>query len=645
MNRTDTSLPEYFFHQGTNFHAYDYLGCHFRREESGGTPYVYVFRTWAPNASEVRLVSDFTDWSEGVPLERVSERGVWECEYRSAHSLSGSCYKFRICGENGIHLKGDPYAFASEGGDCGASRIPAEDAYEWQDAEYLEYRRRTVVRGRGKEDLPIPVNIYELHAASFARHADGSYLSYAELGDELIPYIKYMGFTHVEFMPLCEYPYDGSWGYQICAYYAPTSRFGAPEDFRRLVDRLHTAGIGVLMDWVPAHFPKDEWGLYEFDGRPLYEYQGWDRMESRSWGTRYFDLGREEVQSFLISNALYWLREYHLDGLRVDAVASMLYRDYDRASGEWTPNTYGGNQSLEAVAFLRKLNSAVHGEFPDVLMIAEESTAYPGVTAPVEEGGLGFDLKWNMGFANDFFLYLGKDPIFRRYHHAALTFPMMYAYSEHFLLPVSHDEVVYGKGSLLGKISGSMEEKREMLRAVMVFLATFPGKKMQFMGCEFGQPGEWNYRSSLDWSLLQNPAHMALREYVASLNYFYLSHPALWELDFDPAGFVWVDADRADENLISYRRRSASGEELIVVISFSGSDLPEYRLPLEGPGRYEVVFFSGDWSERYGKEFAAEEADGRYYVPLYVPARTALILARRESAVTLVLSDGKESRI
>ena len=630
MMKTATDLSEYLFHQGTNYHAYSYLGCH-REETADGVS--YVFRTWAPNAKSVSLVADFTDWQEGIPLSRVSEKGVYECRFATHGSLAGQKYKFLIHSENGDFMKGDPYAFASEGGAGGASLVTDETPYPWGDAAFLEYRRATV-SGTGSEFLSVPVNIYELHLGSFARHEDGSYLTYREMADMLIPYVKYMGYTHVEFMPLCEYPYDGSWGYQICAYYAPTARFGSGDDLRYLVDALHTAGIGVLMDWVPAHFPKDGWGLFEFDGRPLYEYQGLDRMESRSWGTRFFDLGREEVQCFLISNALFWLREYHFDGLRVDAVASMLYRDYDRAAGEWTPNTYGGNQSLEAIAFLRKLNAAVHAEFPDVLMIAEESTAFPGVSAPVEEGGLGFDLKWNMGMANDLFLYIGKDPLFRRHHHAALTFPMMYAYSEKFVLPISHDEVVHGKGSLYGKISGGHEEKMKMLRALFVLLATFPGKKMQFMGCEFGQSTEWDYRTGVDFHLLNHPDRLALREFVSALNYFYLEHPALWERDFSEDGFAWIDADRADENLVAYRR-IAKEEELITVVSFNGTGV-NYRMRAEEPGVYTVLFSSGE--EMPQGDLATEEEGEESYLNLSLSPASALILMRRMPHITLTLS-------
>ncbi len=635
MNKTDTAFSEYLFHQGTNYHAYAALGCHAEAVEGG---FQYCFRTWAPNAHTVDLVGDFTDaWQGAYPLNRASERGIWELVFHSSCSLEGQKYKFRITGQDGIaRLKGDPYAFASEGGAGGASCVLHQSQYLFSDGAWLEERR---AMRPGREDaLPQPLNIYELHAGSFIRHADGRYYSYRELAEVLIPYVKYMGYTHIEFMPLCEHPFDGSWGYQIGAYYAPTARFGSPDDLRYLVDRLHTAGIGVLMDWVPAHFPKDGWGLYEFDGQPLYEYQGHDRMESRGWGTRFFDIGREEVQCFLVSNALYWLREFHLDGLRVDAVAAMLYRDYDREAGAWFPNSFGGRENLEAIAFFRKLNSAVAEEFPDVLMIAEESTAFPGVTAPVEDGGLGFRYKWNMGFANDLFAYLREDPLYRRYHHAALTFPMMYAYSENFILPVSHDEVVYGKGSLYQKGFGDHGEKINTLRATMTFMMTFPGKKMLFMGSEFGQINEWYYERELDFYLLERQEHRALRDFTAALNHFYLSHPALWENDHTPRGFAWITVDAADDNMVAYRRRGDSGEELYIAVSFSGQDMEEYTMPVTGSGVYDVLFFSGAYYAQYQTAFESRVCQGGDCIRFPLPARTAVILGRRSADVTLCLA-------
>ncbi|MCQ2385483.1 MAG: 1,4-alpha-glucan branching protein GlgB, partial [Clostridia bacterium] len=585
-----------FFHQGSSDSAYHYLGCHVSAGENG---YTYAFRVWAPRAEAVFLISDFTGWDNGLPLRRITEKGIYEAVYSSPVSLEGKKYKFRVRSDQGIHDKGDPFAFASVGKSDGASVICHPSSFVWGDRAFLAERRRKVT-GDFSRFLSVPLHIYECHAGSFDRREDGTYLSYKELADRLIPYVKYMGYTHIELMPLAEYPFDGSWGYQVCGYYAPTSRYGVPDDFRYLVNACHQAGIGVIMDWVPAHFPKDEWGLYEFDGHPQYEYQGKDRMESRSWGTRFFDLGRKKVQSFLISNAMYWLREFHLDGLRVDAVASMLYLDYDRDPGEWIPNKYGEKNNLEAVAFLQKLNQTVDREYPDALMIAEESGTYGGVTKPVSEGGLGFNLKWNMGFANDFFVYLATDPLFRKYKHSALNFPIMYTYGEHYVLPISHDEVVHGKKSFLDKAYGSYEDKFKTFRAALLFMMSFPGKKMEFMGTEYGQFSEWDEKKSLEWFMLKYDTHRDLREFVRALNMFYLSSPCLWERDFDPSGFSWISADDRDRNAVAYKRRDSEGNELLVAVSFSGST---ERLSLPGVlGRYQAVFDAT--GELYGKIFS-----------------------------------------
>ena len=567
MKKSD-DLASYYFHQGTNFRAYEYMGCTLELTEGG---FKYFFRVWAPNALSVGLISDFSGWDEPYSMHKISECGIYECEYFSAHSLERCAYKFRILTPNGPVYKGDPYARFSRGGNDGASLVFCSDAFLWRDGKWLS-RRKNAFIGNQDTYLSIPINIYEIHLGSFLRHSDGSYYTYRELSEILPPYLKHMGYTHVEFMPLQEYPFDGSWGYQVCAFYAPTSRFGDPDEFRMLIDSLHRAGIGVILDWVPAHFPKDSWGLYEFDGKTLYEYQGNDRKESESWGTRFFDLGREEVQSFLISNALYFFREFHLDGLRVDAVASMIYLDYDRRPGEWVPNERGGNENIEATEFIKKLNKAVFDEFPDVLMIAEESTAFAKVTTPVHEGGLGFNLKWNMGWANDFYDYLLTDPIHRRYKHKALNFPLMYAFSENYCLPISHDEVVHGKLSFINKMFGSYEDKFRQVRLALMLQMTYPGKKLLFMGTEYGQFREWNYDDSLEWFMLDYPTHASLREYVSSLNAFYLRTKALWELDFSERGFSWIAVDDAEKNTVAYRRISLTGEGVIVAINFSGRE-------------------------------------------------------------------------
>lgn len=586
MNKEIDCAP-YFFHQGTNFESYKYLGCNFEKKNG---KYIYYFRVWAPNADSVHLVSDFSGWEAPLKLTKITDKGVWECKYINDVSLSGNKYKFLIWKNGKSFYKADPYATFSCGGADGASII-YEEKYQWSDSAWL-YRRKKNAEKAGGGYLSLPLNIYELHFGSFMRREDNSYFTYREMADYLAPYLKYMGYTHVEFLPLTEYPYDGSWGYQVCGFFCPTSRFGTPDDFRYLIDVLHRNGIGVIMDWVVAHFPKDSWGLYEFDGEPLYEYQGCDRKESEMWGTRFFDLGREEVQSFLISSAFWFFKNYHVDGLRVDAVASMLYLDYDKKPGEWIPNSDGGRESLEAIAFFKKLNEAVFREFPDVLMIAEESGSFPGVTKPTKDGGLGFNLKWNMGFANDLYDYLATDPYFRKHKHKALNFPIMYAFNENYLLPISHDEVVHGKKSLINKIFGSYEDKFRQMRSVLLFIMTFPGKKLLFMGTEFAQFREWDYENSLEWFMLDYPSHREIREYTRALNQFYLEHTELWELDFSPCGFEWILADGEEINTVAYKRIDRKGNYLAVIINFSGARQSVY-VDFDA----ETVFATGEGTE------------------------------------------------
>lgn len=581
----EKDLASYYFHQGTNFSAYKYLGCNSLAVDDG---YSYSFRTWAPNAHAVYLRCDRLGWDNPIRMERVTSNGVYEAIINIDYSIEGALYKFEIHSSSGVRLKGDPYARYSKGKADGASIVFTSESFKWADKNWLNHRKRTVTSKDGWY-LSTPINIYEVHLGSFMRHDDNGYLTYRELADTLAPYLKRMGYTHVEMLPIAEYPFDGSWGYQVCGFYAPTSRFGDPDDFRYFVNKLHKNGIGVIMDWVPAHFPKDEWGLYEFDGAPLYEYQGKDRMESRSWGTRFFDLGREEVQSFLISNALYFLREFHIDGLRVDAVASMLYLDYDREPGEWIPNKDGTNLNLEAIAFFKKLNTAIFTEMSDVLMIAEESTSYGLITHPVSEGGLGFNMKWNMGWANDFYAYVSTDPYFRKYHHKALNFPLMYAFTENYCMPISHDEVVHGKGSFINKMFGKYEDKFRQARASLLLMMTYPGKKLTFMGTEYAQFREWDFDNSLEWFMLDYPKHKQFSDYVRSLNSFYLSSPELWEIDFDEAGFLWLLPDEADKNSVAYRRIDASGRSFIVLINFSGTD-QLLKFPIGKTRRLDVLF-------------------------------------------------------
>ena len=615
----NTSLDSYYFHQGTNYQAYKFLGCNLERHDD---KFRYCFRTWAPNAISVGLISDFTGWNTEVPFDRVTENGIWELVYDSDVSLEKSAYKFRITSSSGVVDKGDPYARFSRGKDDGASLIFTSDDFAWTDSVWMRKRNQTVAVKKDSY-IPAPINIYELHLGSFMRHEeDNRYLSYREIADVLVGYVKSMGFTHIELLPVTEFPFDGSWGYQVGAFYAPTSRFGDPDDFRYLINTMHSNGIGVIMDWVPAHFPKDEWGLYEFDGQPLYEYQGTDRKESRSWGTRFFDLGREEVQSFLISNALYYLEEFHIDGLRVDAVASMLYLDYDRDPGEWVPNHHGTNINLEGAAFFRKLNSVIFSKHPSVLMIAEESTAHGNLTRPVEDGGLGFNMKWNMGWANDFYEYVATDPVFRKYNHKALNFPIMYAFTENFCLPISHDEVVHGKKSFVDKMHGSYEDKFRQMRASLLLMMTYPGKKLMFMGTEYAQFREWDYDNSLEWFMLDYPAHSQMQEYVRELNNFYLSRSELWDRDFDPLGFSWILPDENEKNSVVYRRINNKGESVVVAINFSGSE-QSIRVPL-AKSKHLVPLFATDL-EVNTSPIAVNIENGKYYADIVLPKFSGMI--------------------
>ncbi len=576
------NLAPYLFHQGTNFKSHEYLGAH---KTEGG----YVFRVWAPHATAAFVVGDFNGWSEAHPMVRVTEGGVFEGTVPADCFQNGSLYKFKMHTPHGDVYKADPYGTCAGQYPETASIYFDIEGYEWRDAGWLRYRRREAKK-------PIesrPLNIYEMHLGSWRKHADGSYFTYAETARELAPYLKQMGYTHVELLPVMEHPYDGSWGYQVTGYFAPTSRYGTPHDLMAFVDTMHEAGVGVILDWVPAHFPKDAQGLYEFDGEPLYEYQGRDRQEHRGWGTRCFDVGREEVQSFLISNATYWAEKYHADGLRVDAVASMLYLDYDREPGEWVPNVYGDNKNLEAMAFFRKLNAHMRGAFPDVMMIAEESTAWGNLTR-FEDGGLGFTLKWNMGWMNDTLAYSEIDPIYRKYSHGKLTFSLAYAFGEKYVLPISHDEVVHGKKSFLDRNPGEYEQKFAGARAHLAYMMTHPGKKRLFMGSEIAQFREWDYENELEWFLLDYPKHAEFQQYVAALNHLYLSTPALFEQDGGWEGFQWIDPDNCDQSVISYRRIDKRGKEVVVIINFTPVTRDNFRVGLPCRGVWQEVLSSDD---------------------------------------------------
>lgn len=551
----------YLFHQGTNFNTYNYLGANFvKRDSVDGV----VFRVWAYNAVSVSVIGDFNLWGKknNGKMEKVTEQGIWEVFIPKL--VQFQAYKFLIkTKDKRLLYKSDPYAFHSETDGKTASKIyDLKDAFKWTDDNFIAYRNKT-------DMYSSPLNIYELHAGSWKKYADGNRYDYKKLADELLPYIKELGYTHVELMPVMEHPFDGSWGYQITGYYSVTSRFGTPADFMYFINKFHNEGIGVILDWVPGHFPKDENGLAEFDGGYLYECQDINRMEHAGWGTRTFDFGRPEVQSFLISNAVFWFEKFHIDGLRVDAIASMIYLDYDRKPGQWTPNFHGGRENLEAVAFLQKLNTEVFSRFPKALMIAEESTAFANVTKPVHCGGLGFNYKWNMGWMNDILEYLSTDPVYRVGKHNKLTFSLMYAFSENYILPISHDEVVHGKRSLVDKMYGSYEEKFATLRAFYALMASHPGKKLLFMGCEFAQFREWDYANELEFFMLGYDMHSKTKEFVRQLNNFYLQTPCLWEIDFSWDGFAWIISDDKENNIVVYKRMDKAGKEIIIAINFA----------------------------------------------------------------------------
>jgi 1,4-alpha-glucan branching enzyme len=552
--------------EGRHEELYDRLGAHVREIDGVvGT----AFAVWAPNARSVAVVGDFNSWDGRLhPMRSLGSTGIWELFVPGVGA--GQKYKYEIRALDGrLRIKTDPVAFATEVPPANASVIH-DYRHEWNDREWLEQRA-------GKDFLREPISIYEVHLGSWRRNPleDNRPLTYLELADELADYVRDLGFTHVELLPVMEHPFSGSWGYQVTGYFAPTSRFGSPDDFRCFVDRLHRNGVGVILDWVPAHFPRDDWALAQFDGTALYEHADPRRGAHPDWGTLIFNLSRNEVRNFLLSNALYWLREQHADALRVDAVASMLYLDYSRKQGEWLPNEFGGRENLEAVDFLKQMNETVYGREPGVFTAAEESTAWPGVSQPTYLGGLGFGFKWNMGWMHDTLLYFQKDPVYRRFHHHTLTFSLMYAFSENFVLPLSHDEVVHGKGSLLNKMPGDRWQKFANLRSLYAYMWAHPGKKLLFMGCEFAQSAEWNYDASLHWDLLEHAEHQGVQSLIRDLNRHYREQPALHEVDFDSRGFRWLEANDAQNNVLAFARIGEDDSKPVVCV-MNLSPVPRY---------------------------------------------------------------------
>lgn len=584
-----TDFALYLFGEGTNHQAYDMLGAHPHCKDGAAG---YRFAVWAPNAARVSVTGTFNGWdTDSNPMEQIGTTGVW---YAFVPGVARGCmYKYAITDRAGnLHYKADPYAFYAELRPGTASVTEDLSGYDWHDKKWQRKKEMQAPYDQ-------PMLIYEVHPGSWKRAEDGSFLTYRQLAEQLVPYVKDMGYTHIELMPVAEHPFDGSWGYQTTGYYAVTSRYGTCQDFMYFVDYCHQNDISVILDWVPAHFPRDAYGLRQFDGTPLYEYADPRIGEHKEWGTLVFDYTKNQVVSFLISNAYFWFEEYHIDGLRVDAVSSMLYRDYDRREGEWIANEYGGKENLEAIRFLQELNKVIFAHFPNALMIAEESTAWPKITKPVHEGGLGFNYKWNMGWMNDTLRYMSMDPYFRKYNHNILTFLMFYAFSENYILPLSHDEVVHGKRSLIDKMYGSYEEKFAQLKQYYAYAIAHPGKKLLFMGGEFGQFIEWRPSEELDWMLLDYESHDNLHKFVRNLNHFYLENKALWQIEDSWDGFTWINANDEDNSVISFiRRGKAKGSEVIVVCNFTPVRRDSYLIGVPSSGEYVIALSSDD--KRFG---------------------------------------------
>lgn len=590
---TISEYDRYLFGAGNHYEIYQKLGGHLTTHQGARGA---AFTVWAPNAKAVSLIGNFNQWdSRKNPMRLLGTSGIWELFLPAL--AEGDQYKFHIIQADGSAVdKADPFARSAELRPQTASILYAEKRYKWGDRRWLTARKKSNV-------LEKPMNVYEVHLGSWMRvpEEENRFLTYTELAERLVPYVKEMGFNYIELLPVSEHPFDGSWGYQVTGYYAPTSRFGHPDEFKLFIDTCHNNGIGVILDWVPAHFPKDAFGLARFDGTATFEHADPRQGEHLQWGTHIFNFERKEVSNFLISNALYWIREFHLDGLRVDAVASMLYLNFCKNDGEWLPNQFGGTENLAAVEFIKHLNSIVAEYEPNALMIAEESTSWPGVTRDTNDGGLGFSMKWNMGWMNDFLYYMKKDPVHRKYHHNNMTFSMAYHYSEKFMLALSHDEVVHEKSSMVGKMPGDDWQRFANLRLAFGFMYGHPGKKLLFMGAEFGQYNEWSEAKSLDWHLLDFADHQHMQNYVKALNHLYLTNDAFWQKDFDPHGFRWIECDDADNSVFSFVRRS-DAEELYFVCNFTPAAYPEFRLGVLESGTYEEVFNS-DKTEFGGSGF------------------------------------------
>ena len=620
-----SQMQTYLFNIGENYRSYEFLGCHKSDLDS------WRFAVWAPNAKAVKVACDKNGWTgNGNELEQIGETGVWVSVFSDFEN--GDYYKYAITApDDTVYLRSDPYARRCELRPGTASVVYSEAEFKWTDKHWIDKRKKT-------DAIHSPMNIYECNIGSWKIHDDGSYYTYEELADELIPYLVDMGYTHLELMPLTEYPFDGSWGYQVTGYFAATSRYGTPAQLKTFINKCHKAGISVIMDWVPAHFPRDGHGLRMFDGTPCYEYADWREGEHKDWGTMVFDFAKGEVISFLMSSAYFWAEEYHIDGLRVDAVSSMLYRDYSRNDGEWVANKYGGNGNLEAVELLRRINKTMCTEKPGFLMIAEESTAWPLVTAPPEDGGLGFNFKWNMGWMNDTLRYVSMDPYFRKDNHTLLTFMMMYAYSENFILPLSHDEVVHGKKSLLDKMFGDYNQKFDAYKAFLTYYMTMPGKKLMFMGGEIGQFLEWRFDDQLEWNILDIDKHKMLNQYIKALNHMYTEEKALWQLEQSWDGFEWINEADNENSVVSYMRKGKKKDDLLVVAAnFTALDRRNYKLGVPYEGEYEVILHSN--STEFGGErkinkmtYVAKHEqfkDMEYTLSVPIDGNSAMILKRK----------------